>query len=304
MGSTSMLTKAITKPKHLIVFLLVVMLFSSFNSFSQKRDSEALIYLDSLWSAWQDKNNTDSLRLNALGKYTWQQYVFRKPDSAIYYGKIEYDFAQKTGSKLHVAEAYKTQGTAHWVKGEYIKSLEFFEKELIIDNELGDIAQIAATLNKFGIVYSDLGDNVKALDYLKRSLKLGEEVGDKDQIAYTLNSLGDVCFDQGNTEKAIEYFERNLEIRKELDSTNTPLAFNNLGKSYAKQKDYDIALEYFYKGLEMSERLGDVRNQALNASNIGKTLKDKGVLKESMTYLKKGLAIREQIGSLPLISET
>lgn len=299
-----MSVEAIMKLKHQIVFVLTVVAFGSFTSFSQERDQETEIYFDSLWSVWQDETRLDSLRLSALGLYTWQQYVFVKPDSAIYYGQLEHDFAQKVNSKIHIAEAYKTQGTAHWVKGEYIKSLEFFKKELVIDQELGDKAQIAATLNKFGIVYSDLGNNVKALDYLERSLELREEIGDKGQIAYTLNSLGDVCYDQGNTRKAIEYFERRLEIRKEIDSTNTSLSLNNLGKCYAKQGNYDLALEYFYKGLRMSERSGDIRNQALNASNIGKALKDKGALNEAMTYLKKGLAIKEQIGSLPLIAET
>lgn len=271
-----MLTKALAKLKHLILFLLAVLLFSSFYSFSQERDPETEIYLDSLWSVWQDETRIDSLRLDALGVYTWTKHVFSVPDSSLYYGQIEYDLAKKIGSETHIAHAFKVLGTSNWVKGDYPTSLSYFEKELAIEKKLDDKVGIAATLNKFGIVYSDLGNNIKALKYFERSLKLREEIGDKEQIYYTLNSLGDLYYEQGNTAKAIEYFVQCLAIQREKDSTHTPQSFTNIGKSYARRGDYDIALKYFHQSLKMSENSGGLRNQALTLGNIGTVLKKQG----------------------------
>jgi len=289
-------------PKSILAFVYFLLVSGNFISFGQGKYSKAK--LDSLWSVWQDEAIFDSLRLDALGEYTWSKYVFNAPDSSLYYGQIEYDLAKKIKSETHIAHAFKVLGTSHWVKGNYPESLNYFEKELALEKKLGDKAGIAATLNKFGIVYSDLGNNIKALDYFERSLKLREEIGDKDQIAYTLNSLGDLYYDQGNTVKAIDYFTRNLAIRKMIDSTNTPLSLNNIGKSYTKQGDFDIALDYFQKSLKMSETNLDIRNQALTIGNIGNVLKNKGDIPASMDYFKRSLTIREKIGSQPLIAET
>lgn len=123
----------ILKPRILMSFSILALLFGGFNSFGQERDLDTQMFLDSLWAVWQGENKLNSLPLDAIGDYTWKQYVLQKPDSAIYYGKIEHDFAQKVGSKINIVEVYKTHGTAYWVKGGYIKSLNFFERDLVID---------------------------------------------------------------------------------------------------------------------------------------------------------------------------
>lgn len=307
-----MVAKALTllKPNRLIVFLLVVMIFGSFDSFGQERNPDTQKYLDtqirldSLWSVWKDETKLDSLRLDALGEYTWSKHVFSAPDSSLYYGQIEYELAKKIRSETHIAHAYKVLGTSQWVKGDYPKSLNYFERELAIEKKLGDKAGIAATLNKFGIVHSDLGNNIKALAYFEKSLKLREEIGNKQQLYYTLNSLGDLYYEQGNTTKAIEYFEQCLAIERDLDLKDNSLSLNNIGKSYARQGDYDTALDYFLKSLKKSEAYGDMRNQALTLGNIGNVLKNKGDILAPMEYFKKSLVIREKIGSQPLIAET
>lgn len=95
-----------------------------------------------------------------------------------------------------------------------------------------------------------------------------------------------------------------MAIQRERDSDNTSLSYNNIGKSYAKQGNYDLALEYFYRSLRMREKRGYVRNQAISVVNRGKALKEKREFIGVIRSLEKGLAIREQLGSLPLIAET
>ncbi len=281
--------------KRAILFFLLLI---SYSSFGQENKTDFDIEMDSLLSVWNDITKQDSLRLNALGEYSWN-IVFTEPDSTIYYGKIEYDYATNIKSKKHIAHAHKALGTANWVKGNYIESLRHFEKELVIEKELGDKEGIAATYNKFGIVYSDIGNGIKALNYLQKSLKIREELGDNNRTFFTLNTIGDLYYDQGNSEKAITYFQRCLEIDK-----NNSLTLNNIGKSYLKQADYNLALDYFNRSLKRTSELKLARNKAISLGYIGDVYQKKGSLKEALNYYNRSLALREKIGSLPLISET
>lgn len=284
-----------TMIKQASIFFLF---FICFSSFGQQDVEEENKYADSLWSAWQNERQIDSLRLDALGEHTWLR-IFTEPDSALYYGKIAYDYATTIQSKKHIAHAHKVLGTGLWVKGDYIASLEHFEKELVIEKALGDKEGEAATLNKFGIVYSDLGNGIKALEYLQKSLKIREEIGDDERTFYTLNTIGDLYYDQGNTTKAIDYFQRCLAI-----SEKNSLTLNNIGKSYLKQEDYEEALNYFQRSLDRTMELEVSRNKAISLGYIGEIYKKKGNLSEALDYFTRSLELREKIGSLPLISAT
>ena len=49
-------------------------------------------YLDSLWNIWEDKNQHDTVRLEAIYNLAWDGYLDSHPDSAIYFAQLQYDF--------------------------------------------------------------------------------------------------------------------------------------------------------------------------------------------------------------------
>ena len=85
--------------------------------------SYANLNVDSLLYVWNNPKELDTNRLNALQKIAWDGFVFVKPDSAIYYAQLQYDFASKKGLKKHAAEALNTQGVAYAILGDYNNSL-------------------------------------------------------------------------------------------------------------------------------------------------------------------------------------
>ena len=52
---------------------------------------------DSLWQVWRDTSLHDTVRVRALGHYSWTKFLFTRPDSAIWYGEVMYDFAKERG---------------------------------------------------------------------------------------------------------------------------------------------------------------------------------------------------------------
>ena len=285
-------------------FIVLFMLLTSSESFGQAQTIFPQQALDSLWLVWQDETKTDSLRLEALSKYSWHSFVFSQPDSAYYYAQIQHDFAEKVGAKMYTANALMIKGTSFWVKGDYTKALEYFERELIIERDINYKPGIAGTMNKLGIVYDDLGNKIKALDYFQKSLKLRTEIGDKHKIVYTLNSIGDLYNEQGNTAKALEYFHRCLKIREEFaDSVEIAFSLSNIGKTFLTSSDYDSALYYCKKSLKLGEKFGKKRDIALTLANLGDIFKNTGQATKAMDHYAKSLKLQEEIGSKPKIAE-
>ena len=53
--------------------------------------------------------------------------------------------------------------------GNYEKAMKYYEKCLIIFNELGDKFNKSACLLNIGIIYKNLGNYEKAMEYYKKS---------------------------------------------------------------------------------------------------------------------------------------
>ena len=74
----------------LLIKLVLILFF--FTSRSQTN-------LDSLYKVWNNINESDTNRLDAINKFIWKGYLFTQPDSAYYYTQLQYDFAKKKNQK-------------------------------------------------------------------------------------------------------------------------------------------------------------------------------------------------------------
>lgn len=103
--------------------------------------------LDSLWGVWNDHNQVDTIRLKAIHKIAWDNYLFSQPDSAYYFAQLEYNFAKSKGLKNQMANALNTQGVSHSLRGNYTSAIDHFTHSLTIKEEIGDKRGIAKFLN-------------------------------------------------------------------------------------------------------------------------------------------------------------
>ena len=89
-------------------------------------------------------------------------------------------------------------------------------------------------------MHSNKGDYDTALDYYDRSLAIEEELGDKSGMGYNLNNIGVVHHNKGDYKKATEYLEKSLPIHKEIGfkglelftTTYLYLSYKHLSKDY------------------------------------------------------------------------
>ncbi|MEX1187904.1 MAG: adenylate/guanylate cyclase domain-containing protein [Bacteroidia bacterium] len=259
---------------------------------------------DSLWNVWQDETQPDTNRLKAIKYFTWDGYLYTKPDSAFYYAQLEFDFAKSKGLKKQMASALNVQGISFYFRGDFSKALEYYTLSLKIKEEIGDKKGVAYSLNNIGLIYLDQGDDAKAIDYCSRSLKINQEIGFKEGIAICLMSLGDIYFGQGNYANAMEFFTRCLKIDEE---TNNKIGIagtlNNIGVIYQEQGDYDKAIEIHFRSLKIKRELNDKQGISYSLINIGTIYHNQGIYYKALEYHSRSLEIREELGDKQGIAE-
>lgn len=144
-------------------------------------------------------------------------YVQGNIDSAIedYFKTIF--FLEKANLKKFVyASAHNNIGACYYLKGDYKRSLESFEKALAIRlNILPEgHPEIARSYSNLGSIATSRGDYAKALDYLTKAYNMRVRTLRENHIdvGRTIESLGRVYNNLGQSKKAIEYHTRALEI--------------------------------------------------------------------------------------------
>ncbi|MFK7771986.1 MAG: adenylate/guanylate cyclase domain-containing protein [Saprospiraceae bacterium] len=253
--------------------------------------------LDSLWNAWQDETHVDTIRLEAIHKFTVNGYLYSHPDSAYYFAQLQYDFAQSKGLKKQMARALNLQGRTFAIKDDYPKVLDYYQRSLKIKEEIRDKSGIASSLNNIGIIYARLGDNLRALDYYQQSLKIKEEIGDKGKIASSLNNIGTIYGQLDNGSRAIDYYRRSLSSFDEIgDKKGIATSLMNIGLVYSQLSDYSKAIDYYRRSLSSFDEIGDKKGIAYSLMNIGLVYSQLNDYPKAIDYSRRSLLSFEEIG--------
>ncbi|UCF81712.1 MAG: tetratricopeptide repeat protein [Acidobacteriota bacterium] len=78
---------------------------------------------------------------------------------------------EKAGNRAAMAEAFMNIGIAHGNLGDFTKALEYLEKSLEIEQELGG-GGLSRLYNNMGTAHGQLGDSAKALQYFEKAVEL------------------------------------------------------------------------------------------------------------------------------------
>lgn len=261
--------------------------------------------LDSLFSIWQDKSQSDSSRTEAYKRYINEGFINSKPDTALVLLQALLNFGEQQKYPKAVAMAYNLMGLTFHVKSDYAKALNYSQRSLKISEEIGDKRGMASTSNNMGMIYNAQGATVKALDHYQRSLKLCEETGNKVGLAVTLNNIGSIYYANGDIDKALDYFQLSMKLKEELgDKKGMANTMNNFAMIYTEKGDNAKALHFYQRSLKIKEEMGDKIGMANTINNIGYLYKNQGDLTKAMDYYHRGLKIQQEIGDKNSMANT
>ena len=217
-----------------------------------------------------------------------------------------YGIAVAIGEAVFAAQPDHSQAAPLWLGnlgicyrtlGEVPKAIEYHERALAIQTELGLRAGEASQLGNLGICYRTLGEVPKAIEFLERSLAIQTELGLRGGESNQLGNLG-LCYRAlGEVPKAIEYHERSLAIQIELGLRGGEAnQLGNLGLCYQTLGEVPKAIESLERSLAIQTELGLRAGEASQLGNLGICYRTLGEVPKAIEYHERALAIQTELG--------
>jgi len=255
---------------------------------------------DSLWNVWSNEKNHDTVRLEALDEFIHlDDFPRNYPDSAIEYAQLFLDHAERVEHLLYLAKAHTLNGMINHQKGSVLQAREHFNSALKIQENMGDTAGAANSLNRIGVTFRSTGQYHEAIEKYSLSMKLQLAIGDSVGVARSLQNIGNVHMSRGDYEEAYKFMSRSMKILTTLnEAPMIAAAWNNLGIMYMEQGRLDSAIYSFTKGVEIRSEIGDELGSAGPLYNIGIIHYNQGNYSVAVKSFKKGLLLFEKYGEL------
>ncbi|MFX0172714.1 MAG: tetratricopeptide repeat protein [Candidatus Hodarchaeota archaeon] len=166
--------------------------------------------------------------------------------------------AKERQTEAWIALFENIQGNIYYQKGELDKTLKHWKQSLAIREEIGNLQDIAGSLNNIGLIYRTKGELNKALEYFQHGLAFFDEIGNPFYIALALNNIGDAYRAKGELNKALKYLQRSLAIKEELGNPqDIATTLDNIGIIYRVKGELDKAVDYFQRSLALEEKIGN-----------------------------------------------
>lgn len=288
----------------LLRILFVLCFVNSLAAFSQS------LNIDSSLAVWNDPNQSDSLRMQAIHAVAWHGYINTNPDSAFYYAQLMFDFASDHGYRQQTSIALNTMGAAQYYSGHLPEAIDYYTRSLEFRSETDNAVGVANLLNNLASIYYSQGDYARAIQNLTQSLQIKENLEDTFGMVNTLSNVGAIYRRDDNHEKALEYFLKSLELAEELDNPEMIAnALNSIGVTYKDQGDdayakmdsakgnqmFSHALVHYQRSLAIKEEVGDLRGTARTLNNIGNLLYHQENYDEALEQHNRSLEIKREV---------
>ena len=251
------------------------------------------------------KGEKERIKIDILNEHVWALQNMGRLDEGL--EKVEEGIkllkeldveGQNVKDKERKTKLLLNKGNIYLYKGEMEQSWVYYEKSLLINEELGNKELISLSLNNMGNIYHWKGELDQAMEYYKISLKLREETGNKQSIAGSQNNIGLIYQKKGKLDKALKYYDKCLVICQEMGYKRLiahPLT--NIGQVYHLKGNLDKALEYYDKGRAIFKKQGDKNQTAELLLHIGCIYHESGELAAASYFLHQCMEICEEIGS-------
>ncbi len=203
------------------------------------------------------------------------------------------EIRKELGHPEKIAISYSNIGAAYVSQKNKRAAMKYFEMANTIFSKTGNKSGIADNLDIMGRI-SSKKEPVKALEYFNRALEINKEVGGIRKIIASTVQLANFYRKIKKYNEAVEYATMALKSAEEQGTRkDAASALECLGRAYMDLKQYDRALPLFKKNLDTAldhdEKVGIMRNCFF----ISQLLDAKGDCKNALDYLQKYVKLRD-----------
>lgn len=202
------------------------------------------------------------------------------------------------GDKQGVANMLNNIGAIYFNQGDDNKAVVNYLESLRVSEEIQDKLRIATALVNLGAVYfNKKATHDLALEYYLKALPLSEELGDNDAIGTSSVNIGEIYLERDEDDSALLYFEKSLVAYQKSESGNVSYALNNIGKVFAKRKDYISAIGKQKEAFEKAKSLNARLEMAQSLLGLATTYEMKEDYHSAAQTYQEARLIAENIGA-------
>jgi len=236
-----------------------------------------------------------NIRIHVLVEVAAINIITYKPDKAMELLMQAEEIAFSLHDDLNFSPIYNKMGVIYQRKGEYEKTLDYYQKAMKFNNnnkfniasDLGNMANLCKYMKKFDL----------SLQYYQDSLNVFIEVGNRQATAMTLGNLGMLYSQLKDPERSLDCHQKQIRISKEigfkLGLASGYLSLANLSNDAGKQEN---ALQFYQKALGYYEELNDFGGLAGVKINIGFLDMQMGNYQKAVTTLLESLETTTKLG--------
>jgi len=249
--------------------------------------------IDSLRKILNTKISNDTSKVDLLNQIA-KAYEGTDANNTIFYASQAKSISETISYKRGIAMSCKIEGVGHYILGQYLETVDDWEKSRAYFDSIGDRNNISLILSNLGAVYTTNGDEAKSLDYYLQSLKVAEDINDTVRIIAAENNIGVLYMLKKNTyNKALQYFLDAMALsEKTKDKQNIGSTCVNLGELYFSMGDNTKALYYYNKSAKAFENTEDL---SYTLNDIGKLYAAKGDFEMAKKYHDQAYAIAKKL---------
>ncbi|XP_065160523.1 G-protein-signaling modulator 2 [Atheta coriaria] len=242
--------------------------------------------------------------------------VMGKFDEAVIYCKIHLDLSKELKDQLSEGRALYNLGNVYHAKGKHIgrvgqndpgefsddvklclqQAVSYYEENLTLMQELGDVAAQGRACGNLGNTYYLLGDFEQAIKYHEERLSIARQFGDRAAERRAHSNLGNSHIFMGQFTEAAHHYKRTLVLAQELgDRAVEAQACYSLGNTYTLLRDYSTAIEYHLRHLLIAQHLGDRIGEGRACWSLGNAHAALSHHEKALEYALKHLEISKEL---------
>lgn len=185
-------------------------------------------------------------------------YIFKKDfNTSLEYLQRALALQEEIGDPSAIQHSLYNIGVFYQFRGEYDSSLSYYQRSLDIAKQMGNSFTIASVFTQFGQIYVIKGEFDTALTYYQQALSLSEEIGTPSGIINSLYGILDVHILKGELDTALEYNRRFCSLARKAGEYELLLCFFSFAKISYLKGELDTALDYVQQSLDILRTIGD-----------------------------------------------
>ena len=241
---------------------------------------------------------TDSLKLEAslLQALGRVNWILGNTDKALEYMQKDLEINENLGDSLGCCRAHESLGTALFSLGRYSEAVTHHTKQNARAQGVDQREAISA-LHRLGQALVKLKKYPDALKAYKDSLKLAKEVGDNSLTARAFSHLGSTHIIAGEVDKAIMWHHHHLSFAKEIQSKQEEAeAYGHLGRACFHKSNYEQSMMFYQQLLSVAVQLNNLVLKARAYGGMGQANKSMGNLWHAQSCREQQLKISKDLG--------